>query len=497
MTLATTVHKIEINDWTLCRHSNQLLKKDIVVQLENRQSQLLEYLAERAGENISKTELLEQVWGNRIASEDSLYVCIANLRKALGDNSKAPSFIKTIPGAGYRLIAQVKITLDKKKTDGTENISTDTTDKNSLIGLQKKPKLPRQKRILAATVLLFAFMIASTIIWQLSRTNAVTIEQLPVVIADQYRQARYFMTPEIARYQEGLALFESIIKAEPRFAGAYADLALSRFYAALNKDGRGTPAEAKRLSQKALALDPNNETAHFSRALIAFVFDWNFEEAQQHFEQALNNSQAELFYAQFLVSKGEFDLAEQHIRHYVDNNPKQYSMISVAWVYAMSHHFEKAEAAIAPLETISPDDFHYRISKQFIYQLQGQETLATIELLWLMEYAGYATEQVEQLRIEAATHGIKSVYRWLAFEDSQHLDIGQYTAPYSLARYALAAGDAYQSLQHLEASVAAHKEEVLWLRADPAFDELHSHPKFQQLIKQIGLDQFTFTRSKP
>jgi len=52
--------------------------------------------------------LLLQVWGDRIVSEDTFYACVTNLRKALGDNSKAPTYIKTITGVGYRLVAQVR-----------------------------------------------------------------------------------------------------------------------------------------------------------------------------------------------------------------------------------------------------------------------------------------------------------------------------------------------------------------------------------------------------
>lgn len=41
-------------------------------------------------------------------------------------------------------------------------------------------------------------------------------------------------------------------------------------------------------------------------------------------------SAAELLYAQFLMAIGEFDLAQQHIRHYVVVTSQQCSMISVA-----------------------------------------------------------------------------------------------------------------------------------------------------------------------
>lgn len=473
--------QIAINDWILCLQSNQLLRAGASVQLENRQSQLLEYLARRAGVVISKEELLQQVWRGRVVSEDALYVCVANLRKALGDEPKSPAYIKTVAGLGYKLMAAVSV-VDEHSVERSSTCSDIPTASPVISTFLNK-------RVYVIAAITF---VAVAIFWCYQRVEIVQLEQLPVTIADDYRQARYFMTPEVARYNEGVALLEGVIKAAPSFSGGYANLGESKFYAALYDDGRGTRAEAEFLVNKALALNPDDDAAHFTRALIAFIFDWDFEVAQRHFLQALNHNGAELFYAQFLVAIGEFELAEEHIRHYVSENPKQYSLISVAWVYAMNRNYEKAEAAISPLALISPDDFYFRVSRQFINQLRGREVEATEDLLWLMSHAGYAQALVDRLRRDAETKGIQSIYRWLAFDDTQHLDIGQYTAPFSQARYALAAGDHFEALQRLEESVAERQEEVLWIMADPAFDALRDYPKFQQLVEAIGLDQFNY-----
>lgn len=477
--MVLAVNQIAINEWTLCLQSNQLLRADLSVQLENRQSQLLEYLARRAGSVVSKAELLQQVWGNRVVSEDALYVCVANLRRVLGDDTKSPAYIKTINGQGYCLVAKVEDIVSRDKDTDVE------------VGKPSAVDRPKQSALLILSVLFAVSLSVGGIVWH-QYDDAVELKDLPLAVADDYRQARYYMTPQIARYDEGLALLKSVVEAEPRFAGAYADLGESQYFALLSRDERGSRAEADRLINKALELDPDNERAHFTSAMMAFILDWDFERAQQHFLQARNLSAAELWYAQFLVAIGEFELAQQHIRHYVAENPQQYAMISVAWVYAMARDYEKAEAVISPLSEVSPDDFYYRVSRQFIHQLSGRELEATKDLFWLMSHAGYEQEQVDRLRIEAKDKGIKSIYRWLAFSDKQHLNIGQYKAPFSQARYALAAGDHFKALQWLEEAVVMHQEEVLWIMADPAFDALRDYPKFQQLVETIGLDQFNY-----
>lgn len=68
---------------------------------------LLVCLAERAGEVVSIDELLNQTWPDVSVSSDSVYQAVASLRRLLGDDSKQPSYIETVPRLGYRMVAKV------------------------------------------------------------------------------------------------------------------------------------------------------------------------------------------------------------------------------------------------------------------------------------------------------------------------------------------------------------------------------------------------------
>ena len=57
--------------------------------------QVLAYLAKHRGRVISYDELLDAVWSDAIVTPNSLQRSIAQLRKALGENSKAQGIIKT------------------------------------------------------------------------------------------------------------------------------------------------------------------------------------------------------------------------------------------------------------------------------------------------------------------------------------------------------------------------------------------------------------------
>ena len=61
-------------------------------------------LVKRAGQLVTKDELLDAVWPNLHVTESSLSVSINAFRVALGDDPKAPRFIRTVRSAGYMLV---------------------------------------------------------------------------------------------------------------------------------------------------------------------------------------------------------------------------------------------------------------------------------------------------------------------------------------------------------------------------------------------------------
>jgi DNA-binding winged helix-turn-helix (wHTH) protein len=90
---------------------DRVVTPDREVALEPKAMAVLMYLAHHPGQVISAGELIEAVWQGRPMGDNPVYHCIAQLRRALGDHSRAPTYIATVPTKGYRLIAPVE-TLD-------------------------------------------------------------------------------------------------------------------------------------------------------------------------------------------------------------------------------------------------------------------------------------------------------------------------------------------------------------------------------------------------
>ena len=68
---------------------------------------ILRMLVARAGQVVSKRELVTGVWGSVVVGDGSLRLQINKLRKALGDDSSEPRYIRNATGRGYCFIAPV------------------------------------------------------------------------------------------------------------------------------------------------------------------------------------------------------------------------------------------------------------------------------------------------------------------------------------------------------------------------------------------------------
>ena len=88
--------------------ANQQLWRDRrEITLRRKTFEVLRHLVEHPGELVSKAALLDAVWADVTVSDSMPAICVGELRKALGDETRPPRFIETVYGRGYRFIAQI------------------------------------------------------------------------------------------------------------------------------------------------------------------------------------------------------------------------------------------------------------------------------------------------------------------------------------------------------------------------------------------------------
>lgn len=84
-----------------------LVKGEGALPVEPKAFRVLLFLLRNPRRLVTKDEILNAVWDDCAVSDNSLTRSIATLRRLLGDDSREPRFIATVPTVGYRFLCDV------------------------------------------------------------------------------------------------------------------------------------------------------------------------------------------------------------------------------------------------------------------------------------------------------------------------------------------------------------------------------------------------------
>ncbi len=92
--------------------SYRLTRDGHEVSMEPQVFDVLSYLVENRDRVVPKTDLLDNIWGDRFVSESALSSRIKSARRAVGDDGRSQAVIRTYHGRGYQFVAEVETELD-------------------------------------------------------------------------------------------------------------------------------------------------------------------------------------------------------------------------------------------------------------------------------------------------------------------------------------------------------------------------------------------------
>jgi len=91
--------------WVLLREPLELLRDGKRLTLQELPLQILELLTSRAGQLVTREELVTRLWPKGVVDFDAgINTAMRKLRAALGDDAAAPHYIETVPRQGYRFL---------------------------------------------------------------------------------------------------------------------------------------------------------------------------------------------------------------------------------------------------------------------------------------------------------------------------------------------------------------------------------------------------------
>jgi predicted ATPase/DNA-binding winged helix-turn-helix (wHTH) protein len=120
-----TKGSVSFGPFRLTAEERLLEKAGAPLQLGGRALDLLIALVDRAGEVVTRNELISRVWPNVTVDETSLRVHVAGLRKALGDGIAGARYVTNVPGRGYCFVAPISRSDAPKRLPGLEATKSD------------------------------------------------------------------------------------------------------------------------------------------------------------------------------------------------------------------------------------------------------------------------------------------------------------------------------------------------------------------------------------
>jgi TolB-like protein/Tfp pilus assembly protein PilF len=289
---------------------------------------------------------------------------------------------------------------------------------------------------------------------------------------------------------KSVEFYNQAIAKDPNYALAYAGLA--DCYVLYPDYGVGAPAEsyakAKEMAMKAISLEPSLASPHAALGVIYTNFDRDYLKAIAEFDRALeldpNYATAYQWKNTALVVLGEFDRAIAGSKKAISLDPLSLIVnADLAFNYIYAHRFDEAIAQSHKTLEIDPTFHVVRGYLGFALQFKGQLADA------LLEYRAAAAASNEPfswglLGQACARAGLRDeAQQILARLESESRR--RFVTGWSIAVIRLALGDKDGAFAALEAGLEQHASEILPLKYDPLFDELHGDPRFEALVQKI------------
>lgn len=160
---------------------------------------VLIFLAQAAGDVISREQLEAAAWEGLVVGYDSLASTIIKLRKAFEDDSKNPRIIETVPKRGYRLIAPVSAITSLTPTEGGSGAeSLEEPARDTPAPLRTEERLAqvlvdyRTKAMIVATALIALVVVVYFGMRPADNSRTLTVAVLPFKNMSDDPQQQYF-----------------------------------------------------------------------------------------------------------------------------------------------------------------------------------------------------------------------------------------------------------------------------------------------------------------
>jgi DNA-binding winged helix-turn-helix (wHTH) protein/tetratricopeptide (TPR) repeat protein len=485
--------------------ADELRKNGVRVKIQELPFRTLKLLLSRPNEVVTRDEFRNELWPQDVFVDfdRGISSAIKRLRDALDDSAENPIFVETIDRRGYRWIAPVS--LPELPSAKTGNAAEEKTKASSGAAIAP-PVFVWRALIYTLPVLVLVF--AVWIFRPGYRSAKAGIKSVPAAPAsvlhraanreaeDYYLKGRFYWnqrTPE--SLNQAVDSFTQAIVHDPGYSDAYVGLAdcydLLREYTTMP----ATEAYPRALAaaKKAVELDDRSSAAHASLAFVSFFGMWDPGTADQEFRRAIdldpNNVNAHHWYATYLSAVRRFDESLDEIDRAQVLDPNSASILAdkgrLLWIAGRS---QEALRLLRQVEQANPDSLSPHRYLRMAYIELGESAAYISET----KKEAYLLHDASLLAIADAaekgfrTRGVDGMLENQLEQQKKAYSNGK-LSPFFLAETYSRLRNNREAMKYLEVCYDRHTDETLNIAVDPAFNNLHPIPAFQQLLAKAGL----------
>jgi len=291
--------------------------------------------------------------------------------------------------------------------------------------------------------------------------------------------------------QRAVEFFKKALDKNPNYALPH--VALATCYGRMGESGRMPYKEAfsrqKSDALQAIQLDDSLPEGHAELANAAMTLDWDWKTAATEFQRAkeLNPNSAPIHtkYAFYLARTGQMPEAIAEVERGVDLDPVSWhSFHAEGFIYYFARQYDQALSLIQRVRAldINPPDWSFLLGEVYAEKGMYRESIAAFLK------SGDGVDSLGHLGNAYARAGQVAAARKSIAQLQQRVDkdgVGRY----EIALVYAGLGDKQEAFQWLEESYKAHDVGLVYLKIDPCLDPLRSDPRFDDLLRRVGLNK--------
>lgn len=294
--------------------------------------------------------------------------------------------------------------------------------------------------------------------------------------------------------QKAVNYFQQAIEKDSSFAKAYAALAsvYSVWIPGMAQGPRDRMPKAREFAMKALALDNTISESHGTLGMIDLFYDWNWSAAEEEYKQTIalnpNYFWVHSWHARGLVARGQTEQAVAEAQRVIGLSPSPLNWDYPIWVFVLARREDLARERAEQLLRVAPQWTWAHFSAAYVYDLQGDSKKAAQEFLTADELFGTDPTTMAQLKEAFAKSGAQGYWRQ-AIQNYKETAKSNYVEPVLVAEACARIGDKECAFKWLEKGFEERDDLMINLKVEPVLESLHSDPRFQDLVRRVGIPQ--------